>query len=68
MKTTFLLVMLAGMAACVSGPAPKAPDEANRVPVNRMTPPEVELEVEETADGSGPKRARKPRDSEVQWR
>ena len=30
--------------ACVSAPSPKEPDETHRVPVNRVTPPEIAAE------------------------
>ncbi len=36
-----VLCVVLMLAACVSGPAPKVPDESHRLPVNRVVPPEV---------------------------
>jgi hypothetical protein len=60
------LCVVVMLAACVSGPAPKAPDESHRVPVNQMVPPEV------APDGASEKAARKAKahgdGAKVEWR
>ena len=59
-----ILLALLVLAACASAPAPKAPDESRRVPVNRVMPPEA------TPD-EGKKtslRRQSPGTREVEWR
>ena len=36
-----LAVVLAGLGACATAPAPKAPDESKRTLVNKTIPPEL---------------------------
>jgi hypothetical protein len=54
------------LATCVSGPAPKVPDESHRVPVNQVVPPEV------APDGASEKEAGKAKahgdGAKVEWR
>ncbi len=61
-----VLCVVVMLAACVSGPAPKVPDESHRVPVNRVVPPEV------VPDGSPEKAARKEKarsdGAKIEWR
>jgi hypothetical protein len=61
--------MVVGMVAvlataCISAPSPKEPDEAHRVPVNRVVPPEL------AAEKPAKKAAQKERGDggEVEWR
>ncbi|WP_323000539.1 TrwH protein [Denitromonas sp.] len=42
MKRLFVLLTAVALAACATPPAPKAPDESNRVPVNKVLPTELQ--------------------------
>jgi hypothetical protein len=64
MKRTVLGMVAVLATACVSAPSPKEPDEAHRVPVNRVVPPELAAEkppkkVVQKERGDG---------GEVEWR
>jgi len=58
-------ILLAGVlvAACASAPAPRAPDESHRVPVNQVVPPELSPE-----DPRENPEHRAHRGAEVEWR
>ncbi len=58
MKRVLVVVLM--VAACASAPAPTAPDESRRVPVNKVVPPESEQ-----ATGNGRAAKRTPK---VEWR
>lgn len=59
-----ILVAALLLSGCASAPAPKAPDESQRVPVNRVAPPEA------TTDGTPEKAAKKAHKEagQVEWR
>ncbi len=42
MKRFLLLLSAAALTACATPPAPKAPDETNRVPINKVLPTELQ--------------------------
>lgn len=42
MKHFLLLLYVTALTACATPPAPKYPDETNRVPINKVLPPELQ--------------------------
>ncbi|WP_323004869.1 TrwH protein [Denitromonas sp.] len=42
MKHLLVLLSAVVLTACATPPAPKAPDESNRVPINKVLPTELQ--------------------------